>query len=83
MSVTEQNLGQLFWAAAQSEPLPAAKPEAKSSCCGSRPAAKTAAEATAETGTAPAAKPAKASCCGPRPAAETEAAPAAKSSCCG
>ncbi|WP_405150426.1 hypothetical protein OG589_17660 [Sphaerisporangium sp. NBC_01403] len=76
MSVTEQSLGQLFWSAAQSEPLPTAKAEAKSSCCGPKPAA--------ETKAAPAAK---SSCCGPKPAEDAakdaESAPVAKSSCCG
>ncbi|WP_061295592.1 hypothetical protein [Herbidospora cretacea] len=79
MSVTDDNLGQLFWSAAQGEAPSAAQPKAKSSCCGPKP--------TAETAVTSEPAPVKSSCCGPKPAADTTTeavpVPAAKSSCCG
>ncbi|WP_218011033.1 hypothetical protein [Herbidospora mongoliensis] len=79
MSVIDDNLGQLFWSAAQNDAPPVAQPKAKSSCCGPKPTA----EAAVTSEMAPAAK---SSCCGPKPAADTAAetvpVPTAKSSCC-
>ncbi|MET8144319.1 hypothetical protein ABZU32_28770 [Sphaerisporangium sp. NPDC005288] len=72
MSVTEPSVSQLFWSAAQNEPLPVVQAETKSSCCGPKTAA-TETEAPA----------AKSSCCGPKPATEEKAAATAKKSCCG
>lgn len=69
------NVSDVFWAAAGSEPLPVAEPETKSSCCGPKPAADDAQAAPATAS----------SCCGPKPAAQDKAkveAAAAKSSCC-
>ncbi|MEV6603137.1 hypothetical protein [Kutzneria sp. NPDC051319] len=75
--MSEANVGDLFWAASHSKPLPVVQQEAKSSCCGPKPAA------TAETAT-----PKASSCCGPKPEAAAKesvsaGAPAEKSSCCG
>jgi hypothetical protein len=70
---SETNVSDMFTAALGGE-APAAKPAAKSSCCGPK------VEVKIET--AEAAVPKTSSCCGPKPEATAEA-PAAKSSCCG
>jgi len=74
---SETQVGDLFWAASNAQQLPVVQQEAKSSCCGPKPAA------SMEKAAAPAAS----SCCGPKPAATAkepaEAATAKKSSCCG
>ena len=72
---SDTNVSGLFASALGTEPAPAAAPAAKSSCCGPKPEAK--------VEDAAAVAPKASSCCGPKPAATAEAAPKAKSSCCG
>jgi hypothetical protein len=78
----DTNVSELFWAASGAEPLPAAEPAAKSSCCGPKPAATEKVE-----GATPvvqlAGAPKASSCCGPKTADAPAEAPKAKSSCCG
>ncbi|MFD9701527.1 hypothetical protein [Lentzea sp. NPDC059081] len=74
---SDTNVSDMFSAALGGD-APAAKPAAKSSCCGP----KTEVKIEPTEAAAVAAAPKASSCCGPKPAA-TETAPKAKSSCCG